>query len=231
MATVEHRHQHFGQAAEDYLKAIFKLQGDKPVSTNRLAEALNVSPAAVTKAVRQLADKDLVVHRPYRGVSLTADGRKAALEILRHHRLLERFLHDVLGYGWDEVDEEAERLEHHISEKFEARIDRLLNYPKFDPHGDPIPSEDGEIADQPGRPLADCEREDTVVVLRVKDGDPAVLQYLQGLGMRLGARIEVLDKQPFHGPLTLRIDSADRSIGRELAAHVFVGSPRDLATV
>ncbi len=217
-----------GQSAEDYLKAIFKLrQGDEPVATNTLADALRVTPAAVTKAMGQLAKKRLVNHRPYHGVSLTRGGRRAALSIIRRHRLLEQFLHDVLGYGWDEVDAEAEQLEHHVSEEFVARVDRLLNYPSIDPHGDPIPSHDGTFTPRQGKPLADCDQADTVIILRVSDGDPRRLQFLDRLGMHPGAAVEVIDKQPFEGPLTLRINSIDHAIGRELAGTVFVRSSEE----
>ncbi len=212
-----------GQANEDYIKAIFKLEEKgRSVSTNNLADVVGVSPAAVTKAVRQLARKKLVNHEPYHGVWLTQAGRRVALETIRHHRLLETFLHDVLGYTWDEVDSEAERLEHYVSEKFEAAIDRVLNYPSVDPHGDPIPRPDGHMGPRRGRSLADIEANETVVIVRVRDRDPEALQYLYRLGMRVGTVMEVIGKQPFHGPLTLRIDSKNHVVGRERAGHVFV---------
>ncbi len=217
-----------GRATEDYIKAIFKLeeQGvDEPrrgVSTNRIAEVIGVSPAAASKAVRQLGRRELAVYEPYRGVSLTEAGRMVALEIIRHHRLLETFLHEILGYSWDEVDEEAERLEHHISEKFEAAIDRLLGYPSFDPHGDPIPERSGAMGPQRGTSLAEASANETLVVVRVRDRDSEVLQYLDRVGMRVGTVFDVVEKQPFCGPLTLRIDTQDRVVGRELAGHVFV---------
>ncbi|MFQ5462667.1 MAG: metal-dependent transcriptional regulator [Phycisphaerae bacterium] len=217
-----------GRATEDYIKAIFELEErglnepGRAVSTNRLAEVIGVSPAAASKAVRQIAQKQLAVYEPYRGVSLTEAGRMVALEIIRHHRLLETFLHEILGYSWDEVDEEAERLEHHISEKFEAAIDRLLGYPSFDPHGEPIPERSGAMGPRRGTSLADASTEEWLVVVRVRDRDPEVLQYLDRVGMRVGTVFEVIEKQPFCGPLTLRIDEHDRVVGRELAGHVFV---------
>lgn len=212
-----------GQASEDYIKAIFKLEEKgRSVSTNSLADVVGVSPAAVTKAVQQLARKKLVSYEHYHGVSLTQSGRKVAVEMIRHHRLLETFLHNVLGYTWDEVDSEAERLEHHISEKFEAAIDKMLGYPSFDPHGDPIPEHNGRMSARRGKSLADAETAERVSVVRVRDRHPQALQYLNNLGMRVGTVIEVIDKQPFHGPLTLRIDSIDHVVGRELAGHVFV---------
>ena len=212
-----------GRATEDYIKAIFKLEvGGRPVSTNSLAGAVGVSPAAVTKAVQQLEKKELASHEPYHGVSLTEAGRKVALEIIRHHRLLETFLHDILGYSWDEVDEEAERLEHHISEKFEAAIDKLLGYPSFDPHGDPIPGLNGDMSPRRGHSLSEVTQGDTVEIVRVRDRDSKVLQYLGRLGMHVGAVIEVIEKHPFQGPLAVRVDSRDCVVGREVAGSVFV---------
>jgi len=215
--------ERLGRATEDYVKAIFKLEEvDKSVSTNVLADVVGVSPAAVTKAVHQLTKHGLATHEPYRGVSLTAAGRRLALEMIRHHRLLETFLHDILGYAWDEVDPEAEHLEHHISEKFEAAIDKLLGYPRFDPHGDCIPEPNGEVPPQRGRSLADADAADRVVVVRVRDKNPEALQYLGRLGMHVGCVVDVVEKQPFRGPLTLRIDARDCVVGRELAGEVFV---------
>ncbi len=212
-----------GRAAEDYIKAIFKLeQNGEAVSTNRLAEVVGVSPAAVTKAIRQLDQRELATHEPYHGVSLRPAGRKVALEIIRHHRLIETFLHDILGYSWDEVDEEAERLEHHISEKFEAAIDKLLGYPSFDPHGDPIPEHNGDVGPRRGTSLAGVKANDRVIVVRVRDRNPQALQYLAQLGVRVGTAIHVIEKQPFSGPLTLRINEQERVVGLELADHVFV---------
>lgn len=217
-----------GQSAEDYLKAIFKLQqADGAVSTSSLACTLAVSPAAATKAVQLLAAKKLIHYRPYHGVTLTEKGRKAALKIVRHHRLLELFLHDVLGYSWDEVDAEAERLEHHISDEFVARIDRLMNYPQLDPHGDPIPTRDGTLAKCSGRALADCHPQERVVIDRVRDKDPRILQFLGQMGVRPGVVIEIVARQPFNGPLTLRIGSEDHAVGCELAGNVFVRRAED----
>ncbi len=213
----------FSPAAEDYLKAIHKLQQEKqPVATTDLANKVGMTPAAATKMIKHLAEKKLAEHTRYHGVRLTPAGERIALEIIRHHRLIELYLHQALGYGWDEVDAEAERLEHHISEEFENRIDELLNYPSTDPHGDPIPTRDGVMAARRGRSLADSEPGETLVVLRVRDSDPEVLRYLAGIGMGLEVVIEVKDKQPFNGPLTLSIGGVTHAIGQELAGHVFV---------
>ena len=184
-------------------------------------------PELGSRALQQLAKKKLAEYEPYHGVSLTLSGREVALEMIRHHRLLETFLHDVLGYSWDEVDAEAEQLEHHISEKFEAAIDRLLGYPSFDPHGDPIPERNGRMSPPRGRSLADSEAAEMVTIVRVRDGNPEVLQYLSQLGLRVGTVMKVIDKQPFHGPLTLRVDSMSHVVGRELAGYVFVEDSDD----
>ena len=142
---------------EDYVKAIFKLQQeDEKVSTTVLARKLGTSPAAVTKMMKQLSENHLLDYTPYHGVRLTPSGEKIALEIIRHHRLIELYLHQALGYSWDQVDAEAEKLEHHISEEFEDRIDRILDFPTRDPHGDPIPTRDGWMEAHRGTSLANA---------------------------------------------------------------------------
>jgi DtxR family Mn-dependent transcriptional regulator len=213
----------FSQSVEDYVKAIFKLQQEENVvSTTGLARKMGMSPAAATKMIKHLAENHLIDYTPYYGVRLTPAGEKIALEIIRHHRLLELYLHQALGYSWDEVDAEAEKLEHHISEEFEERIDRMLDYPSMDPHGDPIPTRDGVMPPHRGTSLADSEPGETLIVLRVKDSNPEVLRYLSRIGMKLESVIEVTEKQPFNGPLTLKVGGATHSVGRELAGHVFV---------
>lgn len=213
----------FSQAVEDYVKCIYKLQHEEQaVSTTGLAKKIGATPAAATKMIKHLAGINLIVHTPYYGVRLTPAGERVALEIIRHHRLLELYLHQALGYGWDEVDAEAEKLEHHISEEFEDRIDRMLDFPHTDPHGDPIPTREGVMAARRGKPLADSEPGETLVILRVRDSNPEALRYLASLGMRLGAEIEVREKQPCSGSLTLTVGGATHAVGRELAEHVFV---------
>jgi DtxR family Mn-dependent transcriptional regulator len=215
----------FSQEVEDYVKAIYKLQEEGgAVSTTDLARKVGKSPAAATKMLKHLAEIHLIDHTPYYGARLTSAGERVALEIIRHHRLLELYLHQALGYGWDEVDAEAEKLEHHISEEFEARIDRMLDYPNTDPHGDPIPTRDGMIAPCRGRSLADSEPGERLVVRRVRDSDPEALRYLARIGMTLATVVTVTDRQPFNGPLTLDVGGVTHSVGRELAGHVFVES-------
>lgn len=213
----------FSQAVEDYVKAIYKLQSEEQaVSTTSLARKMGTSAAAATKMIKHLAECKLIDYTRYYGVRLTPAGEKVALEIIRHHRLLEMYLHQALGYRWDEVDAEAEKLEHHISEDFEDRIDRMLDFPSLDPHGDPIPTRDGYIAPHRGTSLAHSQPGETVIIMRVRDSDPEALRYLDRLGMRLSAVVEVTERQPFNGPLTLRVAGQSHSVGLELAGHVFV---------
>ena len=213
----------FSQAVQDYVKAIYKLQHEEEaVSTTSLAKKINATPGGATKMIKQLAELKLIHHTPYYGVRLTPAGEKVALEIIRHHRLLELYLHQALGYGWDEVDAEAEKLEHHISEDFEDRIDRLLKYPLHDPHGDPIPTREGTIAPLRGTPLSQSQPEERVIILRVRDGNPEALRYLARIGMKLGAKLEIKAREPFNGTLTLEVDGVPHSVAQDLAAQVFV---------
>ena len=213
----------FSPAVEDYLKTVYELQQEEEtVSTSGLAKAMGTSAAAASKMFKYLAELRLLDHTPYQGVRLTSAGEKVALEVIRHHRLLELYLYQALGYRWDEVDAEAEKLEHHISEEFEERIDRLLDFPATDPHGHPIPTRDGLIAPQRGIPLPEVEEGATVVILRVRDSDPEALRYLDRLEMRLASVLNIVEKQPFNGPITIRVGGVTHSIGRELAGHVFV---------
>jgi DtxR family Mn-dependent transcriptional regulator len=219
------QNQGLGQSSEDYLKAIFRLEAEGlAVSTSGLARTLHVSPAAVTKAVRHLGQRELVSYTPYHGFQLTAKGRAEALRTIRQHRLIELFLHDMLGFGWEEVDEEAERLEHHISLKLAARIEEALNYPKFDPHGSPIPSVDGTMVARSGDMLSHCSPGDEVVVREVDDRLPRVLEYLAVLGLRPGRVLRVLDKAPFDGPITLQIGESVRAVAVNIAACIRVES-------
>jgi DtxR family transcriptional regulator, Mn-dependent transcriptional regulator len=210
------------QAVEDYLKAIYKLQGDGRVSTNDVARALKVSSASVTNMVKRLTRMELVDHESYRGVRLTEAGTKVALEIIRHHRLLETYLKDVMGFSWSEMHEEAERLEHHISEEFEEKIDQMLGYPSHDPHGHPIPTKDGKIAASATQTLAEVAPGDQVVVHHLSDADSELLEYLEKAGLLPNSIVRVLEKEPFEGPLKVALESGERIIGREVARHVFV---------
>jgi DtxR family transcriptional regulator, Mn-dependent transcriptional regulator len=211
------------QSVEDYLKAIYKLQGDEePVSTSSLAARVRTSPAAVTKMLRHLQKLKLVTYTPYHGVRLTESGEKIALEVIRHHRLLERYLMEALGYDWDQVHEEADRLEHVISEDFEARIDRLLGHPTACPHGDPIPAPDGSVPRRVESPLSDQRAPAELVVQRVRDNDPRLLQYLKERGLFPGTAITLIELEPFEGALVIRIGDETVRVAHQAAQGVFV---------
>ncbi len=211
------------QAVEDYIKAIYRVrQRGETASTSDIARALNVSAASVTNMTKRLAQMGLTEYEPYQGVRLTDTGNKVALEIIRHHRLLELYLRNVMGYPWDKVHEEAELLEHHISEEFEQKIDEMLGHPTHDPHGDPIPTREGEIAEHNTNPLAAVEAGLHVVVERVSDEDPALLNHLESLGLLPGATLEIVGKEPFEGPLKIRVGDREHMLGYRIASQIFV---------
>jgi DtxR family Mn-dependent transcriptional regulator len=214
---------------EDYLKAIYDLElVGAPASTNDIADRLAISPASVSGMVRRLADLGLITHEPYRGVRLTGDGRRAALRTLRRHRILECYLTEVLGYPWDRVHAEAERLEHAASEELVERMAAALGDPVQDPHGAPIPTRDGRVEESPLRTLADASAGEQVRVRRVHDKEPERLRYLAELGIRPGSIVRILDKAPFDGPITAWVEDhgsgATRAVGVALAAQVYVES-------
>jgi DtxR family Mn-dependent transcriptional regulator len=212
-----------GEAGEDCLKAIYKLQANQGrAATSALAVRLGIADPTVTAMVKRLARLGLVSHTPYRGVELTPAGERIALEIIRHHRLVELYLAEALGLSWDKVDAEAERLEHHVSDELEDRMDAVLGHPTVDPHGDPIPTKDGRMDRTTYDRLVDLPPGDAATIRRVPDGDPSLLQYLAELGLVPGARVEVIEKSPFDGPLTLRVGRRRHSIGRQLAETVLV---------
>lgn len=217
------------QAVEDYIKSIYILESEKEeeggVPTTRIAEALGVSSASVTNMIKKLAKMGLVEYESYYGATLTETGRKVALEIIRHHRLLELYLKEVMGYSWDEVHEEAEKLEHHISELFEEKIAELLDHPTHDPHGDPIPSKDGVMPEIARTPLAEAEEGEKLLLGRVSDQDPELLRYLEKIGLIPGVELEILEKAPFKGPLTLRVEENEQVIGYEVALNLYVTAP------
>jgi DtxR family Mn-dependent transcriptional regulator len=203
-----------GEGAENYAKAIYHLQrrGEDAVNTGEIAERVGVTPASASAMVRRMAEEGLVEHAPYHGVRLTRRGEEMALEVMRHHRLIESFLAD-LGMPWDRVHEEAERLEHVISEELEELIARRLGDPTHDPHGDPIPTADLEIDEPATRPLSEMEPGERGTVIRISDADPAMLRYLSELGVSPGDTVEVIERQPFGGPLTVRFPDGTRTLG------------------
>jgi DtxR family Mn-dependent transcriptional regulator len=206
-------------AIEDYAKAIYALErrAGGPVSTNALAERLGVTAASASAMVKKLAERGYAAHVPYKGVELTDSGRRVALEVLRHHRLLELYLAEQLGVPWDRVHEEAEALEHVLSEDLEARIAAKLGHPTHDPHGDPIPAPDLTIDEGETRSLDSLDAGVRGRLVRVSDSDPEMLRYLGERGIGIGDALEVVDRQPFDGPLTVRFGGDDHVLGGGLA--------------
>ncbi len=215
------------QAIEDYLKIIYELTAKHGrATTTKIADALDVKPASVTGMIQKLAATDpmLVKYRKHRGVVLTPEGEKVALEILRHHRLLEHFLYETLGYSWDEVHEEADRLEHVISEEFEERLAQILGDPTHDPHGDPIPTRDLEMPSYATLCLADLRVGQRAIVKRVRDTDPELLRYLGGIGVVPGAHFEVMEYSPFDHNLKIQVIERDEPVvlGPNITSEIFV---------
>ncbi|MFM9105958.1 MAG: metal-dependent transcriptional regulator [Chloroflexota bacterium] len=214
-------------AMEDFLKAVYQLGLEGGGGTQQIAERLGVSGPSVTNMAKRLHDLGLVEHAPYHGIALTDRGRAVALETIRHHRLLELYLTESLGFGWDEVHAEAERLEHHLSREMVARIDRALGYPTHDPHGDPIPRADGSVETVPPLRLSDLAAGERAMVARVSDRDVARLRFLGELGLRPGAEVAVLERYPFDGPLRVSVEGAEHLIGPGVAASVHVAPPQE----
>jgi DtxR family Mn-dependent transcriptional regulator len=206
-------------AIEDYAKAIYalELRGGEAVSTNALAERLGVTAASASGMVKRLGELGLVEHQPYRGVSLTDEGRRVALEVMRHHRLLELYLFQSLGVPWDQVHKEAEVLEHVLSEELEELIAAKLGDPTRDPHGDPIPTRDLTIEEGPMRSLQALGAGARGMFTRISDSDPEMLRFLAERGIAPGDRFEVIDKQPFDGPLFVRFANHVHVLGGQLA--------------
>lgn len=211
------------QAMEDYLKAIYKLQqGQTSVPTSALADYMKFSPASVTNMCKKLADLNLLDYKPYQGVTFTDAGRKLALEIIRHHRLIELYLAEALKVPWDQVHEEAEKLEHVISEDLEDRMAAILGNPRFDPHGAPIPTRSGAVFQRPSEHLIDMEDGDRLIVVEVDDDDSELLRYLGEIGLYPGTEIVLVQQAPFDGPITLQIGEEKHSLGRHAAQAVMV---------
>jgi len=205
------------------LKALYKLHGDsRPVPTRELAQRLGISSPSVSEMVTRLTAQGLVEHDRYRGQQLTREGRKVALELVRHHRLLEMFLVQVLGYSWDEVHEEAERLEHVISERMEQRIFELLGRPELDPHGHAIPTRAGKVRPVSERPLSECRAGERVIVQGVSDDDPARLRELERRGLLPGTHVDVVAESAYEGPIEVRMKGRRVSVPLGLARALFV---------
>ncbi|MDX1568596.1 MAG: metal-dependent transcriptional regulator [Longimicrobiales bacterium] len=220
------RSPHLSRSVEDYLKAIYALteQGEA-ASTSQLAEALDVQPASVSGMIKRLAENGLVEHVPYRGVRLTEEGAREALRIVRRHRVLETYLHVRLGYSWDDVHREAERLEHAASDTLIDRMAAALEHPEHDPHGAPIPTRSGEIEETTFSTLNDAAVGDVVQIRAVSDEDSERLRYMEARGLLPGVRLRILGREPRDGPLTLRVGEPgghEETVGKELARRIFV---------
>ena len=213
---------------EDYLKAIYHLQqgSDGRVKTSVIAEYMDVEPPTVTSMMNKLADRDFVLYEPYRGVELTDTGTSIALEVIRYHRLLERYLTEYLEYDWSEVHDEADQLEHHVSEQFAERVAEVLGDPEIDPHGDPIPTAELELTPSQSRETLDDHQEgERVEIVRVRDREPEVLEYLSDYGIQPGTTAEITEVAPF-GMITLRPDDEEDSVGlpEEVAQSIYAHS-------
>lgn len=210
---------------ENYIKAIYKLSlgGDNAVSTNAISEVMQTKPASVSDMLRRLNEKEIIHYEKYRGVSLTETGRLTALQLVRKHRLWEVFLVDKLHFNWDEVHDVAEELEHISSELLTRRLDEFLGFPKYDPHGDPIPTEEGVVIAKQQILLAEMEINEAGTVMGVKDSQPLFLQYLDKLGIYLGARIKITDKIAFDNSLEINLDNKKQfSVSSEVARNIYV---------
>jgi DtxR family transcriptional regulator, Mn-dependent transcriptional regulator len=217
MATRTESHD-ISNAVQDYAKAIWTLaqRSSEAVSTSAIADRLEVSPASASAMVKRLEALGFATREPYHGVRLTPSGERVALEVVRHHRLLELYLAEALGMSWDRVHQEAEVLEHAISPELSELIATKLGDPTHDPHGDPIPTRDGHIDEEPTRALADLEPGARGVFVRVSDSDPDMLRYLDDRGIAPGDRFEVLEREPFEGPLTVRFGDSSHVLGGAL---------------
>lgn len=211
-------------SVENYLKAIYHLQGqgEDRVKTKDLAAELDISHSSVTSMLKSLADDGLVDYEPYRGARLTDEGIHSALGVVRNHRLIEIFLVKTLDFEWDEVHEEAERLEHAVSDKLAGRIDEFLGHPKFDPHGDPIPTADGEVFRPEGIPLDEVDAGATVRIERVLDQEPEVLRYLDEIGLTPSTELTIEEVIAIDGQMSIQLDDEERTISKALASRLLV---------
>ena len=209
------------QAIQDYLKTIFAIQEENTVvTTTDIARAMNVSAASVTGMIKRLDRMKLVVHKSYKGVSLTEAGEKIALEIIRHHRLLETYLREIMGYSWEKMHDEAEHLEHHISEEFEERIDALLDYPTHDPHGHPIPTQDLKMSRAETITLSEAPPDQPLVIHHLSDADTTLLHLLERIGLMPRCEILVIGRED--GKMTVWVGNRKESIRKEVADNVHV---------
>ena len=208
---------------EDYLKAIYVFERDgHPAATNDIAQRLAIAPASVSGMIRRLAEQGLITHERYRGVRLTEAGRRAALRTIRRHRVIESYLTQALGYPWDRVHDEAERLEHAASDELIDRMAAAIGEPEHDPHGAPIPTREGTVDERRLASLAELPEGTIATVLRVGDKDAERLRYLAELGVTPGTRVRVVARAPFEGPITLELPAGKCAVGPALASHILV---------
>jgi DtxR family transcriptional regulator, Mn-dependent transcriptional regulator len=211
------QHEPLTRSVEDYLKAIYRLTPEgRPAATSEIANLLELAPASVSGMVKRLSEHGLLEHVPYKGVQLTEEGRRAALRTIRRHRLIEAYLVASLGYTWDTVHDEAERLEHAVSDQLVARMAAVLGHPSVDPHGDPIPDVNGAIHEPASTPLSELAEGIAVELRRVDESDPERLRYIASIGLQPGARVVVAERKPFDGPITIEVNGRSHVIGHEL---------------
>jgi DtxR family Mn-dependent transcriptional regulator len=208
---------------EEYLEAIYRLQEKSGVArTSELAEMLNVAPGTITNTVERLERQSLIIHEPYRGVRLTEKGRGIALRMVRKHRLSERLLTDILNVEWDKAHDAACQLEHGISDEIAKRIEKVLGHPKTCPHGNPVPTECGGIIEENSLPLAEISPGEKGVIVKIAEESPELLQYLETMGLKPETFLEVVQKAPFGGPITVRVDGKDHALSRTVAGSIGV---------
>ncbi len=211
------------ESVENYLKAIYKLQGDDWVSTSEIAQRLGISSPSVSRMMKRLSQRKWVRHSPYKGVRLTSEGRRQALRVVRNHRILEAYFSEVLGMPWDRVDREVERLEHVVSDDLINRMEEALGFPKHDPHGSPIPDREGKMpASDESQPLTELDAGSHIEVSRIADAPPSALAYLKERGVVPGSKLELLRREPFDGPVVLKIEGRTVFLGVELSRRIWV---------
>jgi DtxR family Mn-dependent transcriptional regulator len=214
------------RSVEDYLKAIYHLSlKGQPATTSEIAQRLELSAPSVSGMVKRLSEQGLLAHVPYRGVELTAEGRRVALRMLRRHRIIEAYLVAFLKYGWEQVHQEAERLEHAVSEALIERMAEALGNPRFDPHGDPIPDADGSVSELVYTPLTEIPVGETAEIRLVDTSQPERLRYIAARGLTPGARVSVIDREPFNGPITIRVGGKRHIIGDQLGQLLLCARP------
>lgn len=214
----------FSTVREDYLRAVYSVEewDEDGIGVTELAQTMNVVPSTASENVRKLRDAGLLSHRPYQKVHLTDKGRAEAIEMVRRHRILETFLHRFLGFAWDELHDEAHTLEHAVSDRFINKLDEALDFPKFDPHGDPIPGKDGEVARCSCFKLSLAPLNEDMKIIRIRDGEPEVLRYFENRNFVLGANLRVLEKSDVTGQITVELNGEKLDISQDLGARIKV---------